>query len=64
MAALYATAKKTSALVPRKVDESWGSVAGPFITINKVAFLYHRETGNILNIIKHGDGFAYIRGGC
>jgi hypothetical protein len=64
MAALYVTVRKTSALVPRKVDENWGSVSGPFITINEVAFLYHRETDNILNIIKHSNGFAYIRGGC
>jgi hypothetical protein len=56
--------KKTSALVPRKVEETWGSVASPFITINEVAFLYHRETDNILDIIKRGDGFAYIKGGC
>ena len=48
----------------RKVDEAWGSVSGPFITINKVAFLYHSETDNILNIIKCSDGFAYIKGGC
>jgi hypothetical protein len=64
MAALYVTVKKTSALVPRKVEETWGSVSGPFITINEVAFLYHREIDNILDIIKRGDGFAYIRGGC
>jgi hypothetical protein len=64
MAALYVTVKKTLALVPRKVDESWGSVSGPFITINKVAFLYHKETNIILDIIKRSNGFAYIRGGC
>jgi hypothetical protein len=34
MAALYVTVKKTSALVPRKVEEAWGSVTGPFIMIN------------------------------
>jgi hypothetical protein len=64
MAALFVTVKKTSALVPRKVNENWGSVIGPFTTINEVAFLYHRETDNILDIIKRGDGFAYIKGGC
>jgi hypothetical protein len=41
MVALYVTVKKTLALVPRKVDEAWGCVAGPFVTINKVAFLHH-----------------------
>jgi len=64
MAALYVTVKKTAALVPRKVNEGWGSVAGPFVTINEVAFLYHRETNNILDIIKRSYGFAYIKGGC
>ena len=64
MAALFVTVKKTSALVPRQVDEAWGSVSGPFITINEVAFLYHRETNNILDIIKRSNGFAYIIGGC
>jgi hypothetical protein len=53
MSALYVTVKKTSVLVPRKVDETWGSVSGPFITINEVAFLYHRETDNILDTIKY-----------
>jgi hypothetical protein len=57
--------KKTSALVPRKVKKTWGSVSGPFITINEAAFLYHRETDNtILDIIKRSEGFTYIRGGC
>jgi hypothetical protein len=64
MAALYVTVKKTSALVPRKVDEAWGCVSGPFVTINEVAFLYHRSTDNILEIIKRSNGFAYIKGGC
>ena len=64
MAALFVTVKKTSALVPRQVDEAWGSVSGPFITINEVAFLYHRETNNILDIIKRSNGFAYVIGGC
>ena len=64
MAALYVTVKKTSALVPRKVDNAWGSVTGPFVTINKVAFLYHQATDNILDIIKRSNGFAYIKGGC
>jgi hypothetical protein len=63
MGALFVTVKKTSALVPRKVFEDWGLVTGPFVTINEVAFLYHRETDNILDIIKGSDGFAYIRGG-
>jgi hypothetical protein len=63
MAALFVTVKKTSALVPRKVDEAWGSVSGSFITINEVAFLYPRETDNILDIIKRSNGFAYIKGG-
>ena len=64
MAALFVTVKKTSALVPRKVNEAWGSVSGPFTTINEVAFLYHRDTDNILDIIKRSNGFAYIIGGC
>jgi hypothetical protein len=29
--------------------------------INKVAFLYHREPDNILDIIKQSDGFAYVK---
>jgi hypothetical protein len=64
MGALFVTVKKTSALVPRKVEEAWGSVTAPFITINEVAFLYHQSADNILEIIKRGDGFAYIKGGC
>jgi hypothetical protein len=64
MGALYVTVRKTSALVPRKVNQSWGSVAGPFVTINEVAFLYHRTTDNILDIINRNDGFANIKGGC
>jgi hypothetical protein len=62
--ALFVTVKKTSAFVPSKVDEAWGSVTGQFITINEVAFMYHRETDNILDIIKWSNGFAYIKGGC
>ena len=64
MAALYVTVKKTSALVPRKVEEAWGSVTGLFITINEVAFLYHQSTENILEIINRSEAFAYIKGGC
>jgi hypothetical protein len=64
MAALYVTVQKTSALVPRKVEESWGCVSGPFVTINEVAFLYHRSADNILEIIKRNSGFAYVEGGC
>jgi hypothetical protein len=45
----------SSVLVPRKVDEAWGSVTGPFVTINEVIFLYYREIINILDIIKKGD---------
>jgi hypothetical protein len=63
MAALFVTVKKTYALLPREVDEAWGSVDGPFIIINKDVFLYHRETNNILDIRKHSNGFAYIKGG-
>ena len=61
MGALYVTVKKTKALVPRKVHEDWGAVTGPFVTINEVAFLYHRETNNILDIIRRSNGFAYIK---
>jgi hypothetical protein len=64
MGALFVTVKKTSALVSRKVDEAWGSVSGPFITMNKVFFLYHRESDNILDIIKRSDSFSYIKGDC
>jgi hypothetical protein len=51
MSALFVTVKKTSVLVPRKVNEAWGSLSGSFITMNEVAFLYHRETKNIQDII-------------
>jgi hypothetical protein len=61
MAALLVTVKKISALVPRKVDEAWGSVSGPFFTIHKVTFLYHQATDNILNIIKCSNSFAAIK---
>jgi hypothetical protein len=64
MPAMYVTVRKTLALVPRKVEESWGSVSGPFVTINEVAFLYHRLVDNILEIIKRSNGFAYINWGC
>jgi hypothetical protein len=64
MAALYVTVRKTSALVPRKVEEAWGCVTGPFVTINEVAFLYHQSTDNILEIVKRSDAFAYVKGGC
>ena len=63
MAALYVTVRKTSAILPRKVNETWGSVVGPFITMNEVAFLYHQPTENIIDIIMRSDGFAYIKGG-
>jgi hypothetical protein len=56
--------RKYPHLCHKKVDEAWGSVTGPFITINVVIFLYHRETGNILDIIKRSNDFAFNKGGC